>query len=80
MTVSKRSLRIGGNMLDKNKNGIPDKIENFALLVVSIILVVASVPLLSSALIGEGFAKFMIIVGIAGMLGDEVVKKVLLRK
>jgi len=66
--------------MDKNKNGIPDKIENFALLFISIILVIASVPLLSAELVTEGFAKFMIIVGVAGTLGDEVIKKVLLRK
>lgn len=66
--------------MDKNKNGRPDKIEAYALLFMSILLVIGGVTGVYFQLLTESFSKFIIVVGMAGILGDDVVKKVLLRK
>jgi len=75
MTVSKRSLRIGGNMLDKDRNGIPDYIESYALMIVGIILIFAGLFSLYKGVLAESTAMRLVYIGLALLLGDGVVKK-----
>jgi len=72
-------IKRGGMIVDKNSNGIPDKIENYALLICSILLVIAGIAGVGTQILTETFAKFIIVIGMAGILGDEVIKKVLMR-
>jgi len=61
--------------MDKNKNGIPDYIEAYILLIVSFILIVFALSGVCLEWISEPFAYKLTILGVIGLAGDEVIKK-----
>jgi|AntDeeMinimDraft_6_1070357.scaffolds.fasta_scaffold03832_5 pheromone shutdown protein TraB len=61
--------------MDKNNNQIPDKVEGYALLIVSIVLVVAGLVFVGMEIFTDSFGQWIITVGMLGLIGDEVVKK-----
>lgn len=67
-------------IMDKNNNGVADKFEGYLLLVFSAVLVLSGLFGAGAEWFSESFAQVIIVIGMAGLLGDEVIKQVILRR
>lgn len=67
-------------MKDKNNNQVPDKIESYLLLIVSVFLIIVGIAGAGFEFLDNSFATWIVALGVGGLLGDEFVKTILLRK
>lgn len=67
-------------MIDENKNNIPDKIEHYTLFIISLFLIIFGFVGVCLEWFSETFGQWIIVIGIGGLIGDEFIKRIVLRK